>query len=74
MSKRNYAIIQINICLLLLFPLVLSGCGLRKLAAGKFEPPAVEFQGIMVYPPDSQYWPLTARLRLRNPNPEPLRL
>ena len=27
-----------------------------------------------MYPPESQCWPLTAKLRLHNPNPEPLRL
>ena len=54
--------------------LLLSSCGIRKLATGEIAPPKVEFQGVTVYPPEGQYWPLTARLRLHNPNPEPLRI
>jgi LEA14-like dessication related protein len=63
-----------KIFLLLILALLLIGCGLRKLATGKIAPPTVEFQGITVHPPESLYWPLTAKLRLHNPNPEPLRL
>lgn len=72
MSKRNCSLLQIFS--LILVASVLSSCGLRKLATGEIDPPKVEFQGVTVYPPDSQYWPLTARLRLQNPNSEPLRL
>jgi hypothetical protein len=54
--------------------LVLSSCGIRDLATGKVVPPEVAFQGLTVYPPDSQCWPLTAKLRLTNANPEPMRI
>ena len=75
MSKKNLAYAQFfKIFLLLGVASLLSGCGLRDLASGKIAPPTVEFQGITVYPPESQGWPLTAKLRLTNPNPEPLRL
>jgi hypothetical protein len=52
----------------------LSSCGIRDLATGKIVPPEVAFQGLTVYPPDSQCWPLSARLRLTNPNSEPMRI
>jgi LEA14-like dessication related protein len=52
----------------------LSSCGIRELATGKISPPEVAFQGLTVYPPESQCWPLTARLRLTNPNPDPMRI
>lgn len=74
MSKRNYSFLPIKIFSLILLASVLSNCGLRKFTTGKIDPPKVEFQGVTVYPPDSQYWPLTARLQLKNPNPEPLRI
>jgi LEA14-like dessication related protein len=75
MSKKFLPQAQFfKIFLLLILALLVSGCGLRKLATGKIAPPSVEFQGITVYPPESRYWPLTAKLRLHNPNPEPLRL
>ena len=52
----------------------LSSCGIRDLATGKVAPPEVAFQGLTIYPPESQCWPLSARLRLTNPNPEPMRI
>jgi LEA14-like dessication related protein len=75
MSKKIFS--QSNfICLLMLFILFfgLSSCGVRDLATGRVAPPEVAFQGLTVYPPESQCWPLTARLRLTNPNPEPMRI
>jgi hypothetical protein len=54
--------------------LCLSSCGVRDLASGKMAPPEVAFQGLTIYPPESQCWPLSARLRLTNPNPEPMRI
>jgi LEA14-like dessication related protein len=74
MSKNFFSLIRIKIFLLIMMALILSSCGIRKLATGEIAPPKVEFQGVTVYPPESQYWPLTARLRLHNPNPEPLRI
>ena len=74
MSKKNHSYIRIKIFLLIIMASLFSSCGIRKLATGKIDPPKVEFQGVTVYPPESQNWPLTARLRLYNPNPEPLRI
>ena len=54
--------------------LCLSSCGVRDLASGKMAPPEVAFQGLTIYPPESQCWPLSARLQLTNPNPEPMRI
>ena len=64
----------IKIFLYIIISLGLSSCGIRDLATGKVVPPEVEFQGLTIYPPESQCWPLSARLRLTNPNPEPLRI
>ncbi|MBM4287843.1 MAG: LEA type 2 family protein [Deltaproteobacteria bacterium] len=60
--------------LYLMIILSLSGCGVRDLATGKIAPPEVALQGFTLYPPESQCWPLSATLRLTNPNPEPLRI
>jgi hypothetical protein len=75
MSKKNCLHNKFFI-MLLYFGIVLglSSCGIRKLATGKIAPPEVVFQGLTVYPPDSQCWPLSARLRLTNPNPDPMRI
>jgi len=75
MSKKIYLRNKfIIIILYITISLGLSSCGVRDLATGKVTPPEVAFQGLNVYPPESQCWPLTARLRLTNPNPEPLRI
>ena len=75
MSKKLLANIHFfKFFLFLITALLICGCGLRHLATGKIAPPTVELQGVTVYPPESQGWPLTAKLRLHNPNPEPLRL
>jgi hypothetical protein len=75
MSKKNCSSKHL---LLVFFSLAISlstsGCGVRDLATGKITPPQVAFQGLTVYPPESQCWPLSARLQLTNPNPEPLRI
>ena len=52
----------------------LPACGVRELAKGDLQPPKVTFQGLRVQPPKAQGWPLTARLLLDNPNPQPLNL
>jgi LEA14-like dessication related protein len=75
MSKRLFLRINfVNIIIYITISLGLSSCGVRDLATGKVAPPEVEFQGLTIYPPESQCWPLSARLRLTNPNPEPLRI
>jgi LEA14-like dessication related protein len=75
MSKKIFKNIHFfSIFFYLSVYLGLSGCGIRDLATGKVVPPEVAFQGLTVYPPDSQCWPLSARLRLTNPNPEPMRI
>ncbi len=75
MSKNIYQKNKFfKILLYIALVLGLSSCGIRDLATGKVAPPEVAFQGLTVYPPESQCWPLSARLRLTNPNPEPLRI
>ncbi len=63
-----------NVFFSLIISLGLSSCGVRDLASGKIAPPEVAFQGLTIYPPESQCWPLSARLRLTNPNSEPMRI
>lgn len=75
MSKKNYPKNTfLKIILAVAMVLALNACGVRDLASGKVAPPEVKFQGLSIYPPESQCWPLGARLLLTNPNPEPLRL
>lgn len=75
MSKKFLANIYFfKIFLSLITAVLICGCGLRHLATGEIAPPTVALQAVTVYPPESQCWPLTAKLRLHNPNPEPLRL
>ncbi len=52
----------------------LTACGVRDLASGRIAPPEVALQEMVMYPPESQCWPLSARLRVTNPNPDPLRI
>ncbi len=74
MSRKKFAVSQaiglVSICLLL----GASACGVRELASGRLEPPEIALEEMIIYPPESQCWPLSARLRLTNPNPEPLRV
>jgi LEA14-like dessication related protein len=51
-----------------------SGCGVQQLARGEFQPPKIHFQGLTVYQPTSQGWPLAANLALDNPNNQQLNL
>jgi LEA14-like dessication related protein len=74
MSKKLLANCYFSKMLPFCILVILSGCGLRNLATGKIAPPEVALQAVTVYPPESQCWPLTAKLRLHNPNPEPLRI
>ena len=55
----------------------LSGCGvsqLQQMARGEIQAPKVTYQGLKVYQPTSQGWPLGATLLLENPNNQPLNL
>jgi LEA14-like dessication related protein len=54
--------------------LAAAGCGVRELARGEIQAPKVTFQGLAVYQPTSDGWPLAANLLLENPNPQPLNL
>ena len=75
MSKNIYLRNNfITIILYIIISIGLSSCGVRDLATGKVAPPEVAFQGLTIYPPESQCWPLSARLQLTNPNPEPMRI
>jgi LEA14-like dessication related protein len=63
-----------GISLALMLLATMSACGVRQLARGEIQPPKVSFQGLKIYPPTARGWPLSARLLLENPNPEPLNL
>ena len=55
----------------------LTGCGvgqLQQMARGEIQAPKVTYQGLKVYQPTSQGWPLGATLLLENPNPQALSL
>jgi hypothetical protein len=57
--------------------LALAGCGvqqLQQLAREEIQAPKVTYQGLKIYQPTAQGWPLGAVLRLDNPNPETLNL
>jgi hypothetical protein len=75
MSKKLWFLNKVfNVFLYLTISLCLSSCGVRDLASGRITPPEVAFQGLTIFPPESQCWPMSARLRLTNPNPEPMRI
>jgi len=63
-----------GICLALMLLAAISACGVRQLARGEIQPPKVSFQGLKIYPPTVQGWPLGAMLRLENPNAEAVNL
>jgi LEA14-like dessication related protein len=55
----------------------LTGCGvgqLQQMARGEIQAPKVTYQGLKVYQPTAQGWPLGATLLLENPNPQALNL
>lgn len=52
----------------------LGGCGVRELARGELQPPAVTLQGLTIAAPTGAGWPLTCTLLLQNPNPQSLNL
>lgn len=52
----------------------LGGCGIRPVLQGKVQPPGVTLEALTVYPPATTGWFFACRLRLKNPNPEPLRV
>jgi LEA14-like dessication related protein len=60
-----------------LVPLTLGGCGvgqLQQMARGEIQAPKVTYQGLKVYRPTGQGWPLGATLLLENPNSQALSL
>jgi hypothetical protein len=55
----------------------LPGCGVRQLqqmARGEIQAPKITYQGLKIYRPTGQGWPLGAVLRLDNPNNQGLDL
>jgi LEA14-like dessication related protein len=63
--------------ILSLAALALTGCGvgqLQQMARGEIQAPKVTFQGLKVYQPTGQGWPLGASLLLDNPNNQALNL
>jgi LEA14-like dessication related protein len=63
-----------GISLALILLATISACGVRQLARGEIQPPKVNFQGLKIYKPTAQGWPLGAMLLLENPNPEAVNL
>ncbi len=66
----------LRLAILLLF-VALSGCGigqLQQMSRGEIQPPRVTYQGLKVYQPTAQGWPLGATLLLENPNNQGLNL
>jgi len=58
--------------LMLLWLAAACGCGVQQLARGEIKPPKVTLQGITLGMPTGSGWPVFARLRLENPNPQAL--
>jgi hypothetical protein len=57
--------------------LAIAGCGvqqLQQMARGEIQAPKVTYQGLKVYQPTAQGWPLGATLLLDNPNNQALNL
>ncbi len=57
--------------------LAFTGCGvgqLQQMARGEIQAPRVTYQGLKIYQPTAQGWPLGATLLLENPNPQALNL
>jgi LEA14-like dessication related protein len=58
-------------------PVILAGCGvgqLQQMSRGEIQAPKVTYQGLKVYQPTGQGWPLGASLLLENPNNQALNL
>lgn len=56
---------------------IVPGCGvqqLQQMARGEIQAPKVTYQGLKIYQPTDQGWPLGAMLHLENPNPQALDL
>jgi LEA14-like dessication related protein len=58
--------------LAVLLVLALAGCGVQRLAKGEIKPPKVTLEGLTLGAPTGAGWPVFAKLRLHNPNPEDL--
>ena len=54
----------LGIFLALMLLATMPACGVRQLARGEIQPPKVSFQGLKIYKPTAQGWPLGARLLL----------
>lgn len=74
MSREKFSLLHFISIISICFIFGASACGVRELASGRLEPPEITLEEMVIYPPESQCWPLSARLRLTNPNPEPLRV
>jgi LEA14-like dessication related protein len=71
-SRLRRAGLGISLALTLLA--MIPACGVRQLARGEIQPPKVTFQGLKIYRPTPQGWPLGAVLTLSNPNSQALNL
>jgi hypothetical protein len=65
------------LCLALAALVSLPGCGvqqLQQMARGEIQAPKITYQGLKIYQPTAQGWPLGALLLLDNPNNQGLNL
>lgn len=72
---KNFLIL--TLCLVLAATVIFSGCGvgqLQQMAKGEIQAPKVTYQGLKIYKPTAQGWPLGAVLLLDNPNNQALNL
>jgi LEA14-like dessication related protein len=70
--RRRRLLTGIFLALMLLA--AMPGCGVRQLARGEVQPPKVNYQGLKIYKPTAQGWPLGAVLLLDNPNSQSVNL
>jgi len=78
MSKSCRLPVSLSLVLALLAALAgaaaLAGCGVRQLMRGEIKPPHVDLQGLTLTLPHAGVWQVFCLLKLKNPNPETLRV
>jgi len=75
--KGEKNIVVLALWLGLTATVILTGCGvgqLQQMAKGEIQAPKVTYQGLKIYQPTGQGWPLGATLLLDNPNNQAMNL